>query len=63
MNTMDKIDRLLRKTGELAGRQGISHLEIDLSKDLGDAFHVYGVNLTPAKLLAMLKRRNQPPPE
>ena len=48
---------LLGETAELAKKQNVD-VPMDFGV-LGDGYHVYGVNLTPSKLLKMLIRRNE----
>lgn len=54
---LEATGRLLRDTAKLARTRGLGHLELRW-EDIGDLYHVYGVNASPDKLLRMLERRN-----
>ena len=41
---------LLRNTAKLARRRGLHGVTVTMQQ-VGDAYHIYGVKLTPAKLL------------
>lgn len=56
---LQKTDTLLRKTAALAKRRGLKGLTVTFGQ-IGDAYHVHGVNLTPARLLHVLSLRMKP---
>ena len=54
-NPFAHTESILRSAAKLAVKEGLK-LEFRWT-DLGDLYHVYGVNATGARLFAMLKRR------
>lgn len=55
---LEDTDALLHKTALLAKTRGLKGLEFTVA-DIGDLYHVYGVNATPAVFLRMLVDRNK----
>lgn len=53
---LTKTQRLLQRAAKLAKKQGLSSVPFSWS-DLGDVYHVYGVNARAEHLVALLARR------
>jgi hypothetical protein len=58
MSDLKQIERLLRSAAKIAKRRGLGNLPFTY-RDLGDLYHVYGVNASGAKLVDMLERRQR----
>lgn len=59
---LEDTEELLHQTAVLAKQKNLRGLTFTMS-DIGDLYHVYGVNATAHKFLAMIVRRNNLTPK
>jgi hypothetical protein len=58
MNPFKKEDALLKQAAAILRKRGVTHVTFGLS-DLGDIYHIYGVNASATHLADLLERRSK----
>ena len=53
-----KTNTLIKKAADILRKRGVTHVTFGLS-DLGDIYHIYGVNASATHLADLLERRSK----